>query len=133
MSVACQWARRDLALLSLLGGWAHFEWEKSAVSTSGYWGGQEGMQCTASSVTGKRQVLAGGAPVVLRKRLRVQLCGEEIKDLAGRDAHKMYLCHRSRNLRLMHLRESSSRKHPPISHVKILSFPSLPRKATPPF
>ena len=41
MSVACQWARRDLALLSLLGGWAHSEWEKSAVSTSGYWGGQE--------------------------------------------------------------------------------------------
>ena len=33
MSVACQWARRDLALLSLLGGWRHFEWEKSAVST----------------------------------------------------------------------------------------------------
>ena len=58
MSVACQWARRDLALLSLLEGGPTLsaEWEKSlgAVSVllpdtaTGLWGGQDaGMQWSA--------------------------------------------------------------------------------------
>ena len=65
MSLACQWARRDLALL---GGWAHFEWEKSAVSTSGYWGGP-GMQCPPRPRGTRRAASAGDTRHIMKHRV----------------------------------------------------------------